>query len=431
MTVPKINEKVFRLKQEIKEWEHNFTKNHGVKPTHEDIKLDLDIQLKYKKYNKYKKELKYLQEKENLQTPRKNKEFHYATPRKSDELATPQRHDLTPHESPSPMKTKEIGPTPQLEGRVLSIFDIPVNSPLSQPPPPNPIVFKTPSKKKITSLFDTPTTTTNRKVQETPSYLQGQVSPVMLSSQEAVFAIGAGGLEKSSQLLRTPDKTTIEFNIEPSPMMSPVRRTVKRKSLFEKMNELTQFKSDVEKYEKDEEDLNKIILEENRQILSLNQEDDEWDLMNETSSVQVEMTQNEKQDEEKDNHERLRKKIKTQKRSTRRRKMKPLEFNGNDELLLVNIHEKLKMLDEEQQETFQRENEISDEENGGNDLILNNLEDDSEISSSSSSSESEEERDNEPVKTDNRPEKFKLLNTNFVRMKIHYKNRGKFRRGRR
>ncbi|KAH3678559.1 hypothetical protein WICMUC_001368 [Wickerhamomyces mucosus] len=101
------------LKSQIKQWEYKFFKIKGRQPTREDIKQNKDISLKYKQYNKLKNP---------PSTPIKQK-------RKTHQLNTPQ--ESSPFQNyETPIKPEELGPTPQLNGKVLSIFEV-ITSPQS------------------------------------------------------------------------------------------------------------------------------------------------------------------------------------------------------------------------------------------------------------------------------------------------------------
>ncbi|ODV89428.1 hypothetical protein CANCADRAFT_4049 [Tortispora caseinolytica NRRL Y-17796] len=78
------------LRRELKTWEKDFKKKHGRKPNKNDIKSDKAIASLYKSYNDMKREPK---------------------------------NDIF-NETPTKLIGQVVGPTPDLKGRVLSIFDI-------------------------------------------------------------------------------------------------------------------------------------------------------------------------------------------------------------------------------------------------------------------------------------------------------------------
>lgn len=182
----------------IKTWEHDFQRAHGKVPSKEDIKKDAVIRMKYKQYSLYK------QGKPEKANKIKVPQLYPSTPSKRRilQLTTPQK---TSPSSPfnnghgnlggSPSIVTELGPTPQLNGRVLSIFEIlrsPQKSPLKKitaaandgfeaESPDNPSGFKTPTKKKLNfNMKDksinnlgnlrTPSKTPKKHIEETPAY---------------------------------------------------------------------------------------------------------------------------------------------------------------------------------------------------------------------------------------------------------------------
>ncbi|ODV94091.1 hypothetical protein PACTADRAFT_4046 [Pachysolen tannophilus NRRL Y-2460] len=568
-----------KLKLEIKEWEHNFTMtNNGAKPSLKDIKLNSEIQAKYKQYNKLKKRIAALsaqspavadsqgvvsvgkQEQDNngFKTPTKRLKNGYdkvmisspsnhkkRSPLRKADPVIDKSGEQNDYESPnsiksSPFKIKELGPTPQLNGRVLSIFDIPLNSPVVTPvkrqkgtmspskiledqeefqqgsvnsssddeadiqklinkenrakTEPEPI-FKTPMKKRQQIEFiKTPIKYSNsksplkKKFMETPLYLRKDVghvdgnvttdfwksSPnskdlknhhITLSKTPSPNSNSNSNLNlnSNSDLKRKSNvssNNSVLLDVGSSPIFSPQSRFSKRKSLYEMINELDQIQTEITNIDDvEDEDIKKLIMRENELLIrkkndaKMAENDDEWNILVEQEAAagkQDEMNaknteessnaiQNSKQDETLHVH----KKAKTQKRQTRRVKLHSrtgiIANQQKDDYAEVNIHERLKEMrqDDIDQMTADAE-DIEDEK----DLdVLNNLEDDlssgsSSYTSSSSSSEDDEKDDEEVVlrskakDINEKKEKFKPLNTNFVRMKIHYKNRGKFRKRR-
>jgi hypothetical protein len=99
------------LKLEIKNWEHQFRKEHNRNPSKADIQANKDIQNKYKQYRSYKAHGSKI-----YKTPTKTRSNR-------QQLQTPQRTSPINRPDSSPVLAKEIGPTPQMNGVVLSIFD--------------------------------------------------------------------------------------------------------------------------------------------------------------------------------------------------------------------------------------------------------------------------------------------------------------------
>lgn len=102
------------LRHEIKRWEHEFRKQHGRNATRDDIKADKEIQQKYRQYKTCKMR---------PQTPQKRPATCFQTPQKTSPAVGAA---LEVHESP--ILAEELGPTPQLNGKVMSILEA-VSSP--------------------------------------------------------------------------------------------------------------------------------------------------------------------------------------------------------------------------------------------------------------------------------------------------------------
>lgn len=95
------------LKKELKQWEHNFIKKYNRSPKRNDIDKLPTIKLKYKTYSKLKN-----------QQIRVNK-----TPIKNDFASDDTIHtDLT--DELSDLINEEFGPTPQIYGKSISLFEI-------------------------------------------------------------------------------------------------------------------------------------------------------------------------------------------------------------------------------------------------------------------------------------------------------------------
>ncbi|KAF6067051.1 DNA replication and checkpoint family protein [Candida albicans] len=145
---------IVEIKSKIKEWEYAFRKQHNKLPSKADIKDDVEI---HKLYSLY-KSIKSGQQ----QKPSKQETVNEPASVQSSPV---KRNDYSPR--------GELGPTPQANGRVLSIFDLkmtpPDSSPLkhksdkaspsafAMPPPQSPVknIIETPTKSKNKS-FVTP-----------------------------------------------------------------------------------------------------------------------------------------------------------------------------------------------------------------------------------------------------------------------------------
>ena len=113
------------LRAELKLWERAFEKETGQKPTPADIKANSDINSKYKLYHRS------FRTKPSSKSEKLTIKPEYVSTIKALKQITPQkrRRDIDSL-SPRPVKgaqagyaTETVGPTPQLNGRILGLFD--------------------------------------------------------------------------------------------------------------------------------------------------------------------------------------------------------------------------------------------------------------------------------------------------------------------
>ncbi|CAH2351826.1 DNA replication regulator Sld2p [[Candida] railenensis] len=211
------------LKLEIKRWEHNYFKHHGRVPSKSDIKKDPKTYQLYKSYKALKsgseKETKIVQEGGVDNNDNDN-----------DNNNNPNDADGKDHSSDANFirNTAELGPTPQANGKVLSIFDMKLTS--MTPPESSPLKSKS-SKLEEGNIFKTPTKNRLGKIEIlTPS--AGMSSPVRGNSllQKLTATIPKEQittpnkkLTASSTILDTPlyiskhnNKFDIDFDVERS-----------------------------------------------------------------------------------------------------------------------------------------------------------------------------------------------------------------------
>lgn len=129
-----VEEKLERLKLDIKTWEKSFEMSRGRKPLKADLKANPDIYKKYKKYQIYREREAKQARKAEPETPRRPRKVLEAPPagdhRDQEVVAGFKGNAATRTPTKSPVKTPvkqipiSIGPTPQLDGRALGIFDI-------------------------------------------------------------------------------------------------------------------------------------------------------------------------------------------------------------------------------------------------------------------------------------------------------------------
>lgn len=111
-----------RLRKELKEWERVFEKEKGHKPSAADVKSDLHINAKYKLYHR-------LFRTNSASQVKKSQEIvSYISSAKVLKQSTPRKRCAPSHDTPmkTPLKLEEleaVGPTPQVNGRMLGLFD--------------------------------------------------------------------------------------------------------------------------------------------------------------------------------------------------------------------------------------------------------------------------------------------------------------------
>lgn len=319
------------VKRDIKHWEHSFTKSKGRPPGKSDVKKHSQINQLYKIYKSLK---------------RGNSDHIDIIPGLSDE------EDDGKEESPgnSVLLAPELGPTPQAQGKVLSIFDMKVTPPQSsplktkdnKPEMPEMSEFKTPTKlpkptistPKGSSLMDklksagSPIKTpakTPVPVNETPQYLKVNLQRYNYEKpQHSPFVtspIKKDGTKSTpiTTPTKTPTKSTPieQFQTSPSPL-KPQRVLNRHKSLIDVFND--------------------------HKNLTLHPEED------------IDQGSDHKQDSEEEQVSALPSKRRkpTQKRSTRRWKIKPREYDVHDSIQGKDVHQEIAKQNDSRQQHMQK-----------------------------------------------------------------------------
>lgn len=124
-----------RLRTELKIWERAFEKQQGHKPTPDDVKADSDINAKYKLYHKA------FRAKSTSRTENIRPKTEYVSTAHALKQITPNKRSRAVENVQTPTTKGEqisddietVGPTPQLNGRILGLFDgIPDSTPLAK-----------------------------------------------------------------------------------------------------------------------------------------------------------------------------------------------------------------------------------------------------------------------------------------------------------
>lgn len=349
-----MSERLVVVKRQIKEWEKQFQEKKGVPPLKRDIVDDAEIHQLYREY----KQIRYGKENRShghnhshkRKTPALNEQVDWSFLVSEDE-----EDAIDMSGSPHRFKTKvEIGPTPQASGRILSIFDFKPTPPESSPLKSGKTEVTTPSKSRIKSnVFCGDNDTPTKKIQLTTSPSKAAVDTPMY-------------LNRSQYVHLSPEKTRVSLNIDISPVrpraplvfdVTPTKSTPTptidfsvSPSPFKAHRSLTKKLSD--------------IFNDSKSLVS------ELGVLGEESQ---EPEQDEVDEEEEDMEEnevdtpfRV-KRQKTQKRSTRRWKIKPVELEAKEDVIAnSDLHKRMEMLEKQEIENIQSGmvsgNEEEDEE---------------------------------------------------------------------
>lgn len=390
-------------RRQIKDWEKSFAAQSGHPPSKADIKANTSIRKAYKRYH-------YLKTKAtkstNTDKPKVDKEA-IPDPVESPLTALNALSDDSDAEHLEPMHNAELGPTPQANGKVLSIFDM-----ISSPPESSPLkrrqllpfesvalspikaalhpkgdnaekkeIFTSPSKNTNEDFeFKTPTKavkelnfsnlTPSRSsaslssrlkmvAQDSPQKATGSETPLYLGKVNSRFSFETSSPMKASgrinltqevdhpvrpsALLATPTKVATAFQLSPSPLKS------QRILLLGSQKPVSTLLSELQNLAKnDAYEVQRLEMEE------------------ELRAQGEQVLQNKEPEEAQEENfflKQKRKKAKTQKRTTRRHKMKPREDDtGEDTFKDKDVHEELQRL-----ENFHSDQETSSDDTDSDD----------------------------------------------------------------
>lgn len=408
-----MDQELLEVKRRIKDWEKAFRAENGNVPTKADIKANNEIRKAYKTYHQLKEKLKTGQSKHGSRASENGPKGDSNTKALDPQKAAPNRSvsvsigtDDEAESDHTRMSSAnvELGPTPQANGRVLSIFDMMISPPESSPLKASAVVhsspvkhmFKTPTKavRKIEfsdltpsrgdrnimaklreasgkstdlenrpkSAVSTPTKTDEPNIAETPFYL-GKINNKFSFRESA----------PCEDPLATPTKTAVaNFQVSPSPLKP-------QRLMFGLGRSVSELFNDNKNITLDEFEAEKLEIEQN--LKQTEQKDPE--------------TENEQ------NPPTRKRKVLTQKRTTRRWKIKPnASLEKEDAFEGKNIHEEIRKLDENDRKSMADYMSEKTEENEPE------SEDDDEIAE-------------EPPAKVSRPKKPRPISNNFQRLKIN------------
>lgn len=359
-------EDLLQCRLRIKEWERDFSAKNGRIPSKADIKAEPTIYEAYKAYNSS-KDKKRKDKKTSRLKPATTKAAEPVAELILESVAEPVMEEpefdfvsgLTDNEEETQkiVLNAELGPTPQANGKVLSIFDMIMSPPESSPikktrpllsSPSGPLnIFKTPTKaaKKLQFTDLTPSRTgrnimaqlqqvatpsrSEDLIVETPFYL-GKVNNKFLFREED--SPEKPGVQSFPSTPTRSGSSVVNFQVSPSPLKS-------------------------------------------QRFLSFGNNKKVSDIFNDYKSIQIDETQRleieeEFQEEEEDvaegpeevgpQNSKKRRKI-TQKRTTRNWKIKPKFDDQTDTFDGKNVHDEIQKM-EIQKDEVDVEEEASDDE---------------------------------------------------------------------
>lgn len=375
------------IKKQIKDWEHAFIEENTRQPSKRDVKENSKVSKLYKVYkalkNKQKVEVKVLVKPTNdaIDNIKGLSDDEFDKDAGNSSLDVFLRHNT------------ELGPTPQAGGKVLSIFDLNMTPPDSSPlkdkqqsnvPTIGNTEFKTPTKVKILNQAtplkserksfmerinmiqnSSPIKTPNRPnsvSMQTPQYLNHNIKKFEISQKADISPFNIP--EQSSPLKHTPISTPvlskISFQVSPSPF--------KRKGFLGSKKLLDVFNEH-----------QNIQIDEEEGFIS--EESDDEPIVEGQSPLR-------------------KRKAKTQKRTTRRWKMKPhIEEAESDNLQKKNIHRVLQEINEGHEKKLEKMMNTNENETDSDDEFPKEI--------------------RKTVKSTGR--KVAPISHNYKRLKIHYK----------
>lgn len=430
-------EKLLKYKVQIKAWEKSFLSENGRLPSKTDVKTNKEVYNAYKAYNHLKGRQKE-PTKEPIKDVKREKSKHLKSENPSSKAPPPSKAPIESQESdeeePQPLVSGALGPTPQANGKVLSLFDM-MSPPQSSPSKAS--ASKIPASKHITAglssplkqePFKTPTKTQKRlqfsdltpsvgqqsrkslmeqlRLVESPTKNTGvaghqspDATPVYLGKISKKFSfndenVGETLPSKSQPAPSTPSRSssTIDFLISPSPLKSERFLSFgSRKKISDLFNETRELHIDEQQKEEVEKEL--ALLQE------VEAADSDEDATKDDEPVFT----------------RKRQKI-TQKRTTRRWKIKPTDVSTNvDAFKGKDIHEEVRKINDQRYgelASYVKHDKVDEGTNPGDQST-----DEDEGDETDEDDEAFLKRTS--VHTSAQPQKLKSISNNFQRLKIN------------
>lgn len=415
---------IIQIKREIKTWEHNFQKQSGRPPSKSDVKENIKVLKLYKAYKTLK-----LKQQTGTTVPKTKPVDNFIDTIKDISGDENDEDNNEFSEERAINQNTNLGPTPQAGGKVLSIFDMKLTPPESSPlknksdanlQPPiegevGQIEFKTPTKPKIINQA-----TPSRTNPKGNTFMQKMATITAL--QSPVRTPNKSNPPPLIMLLETPNylkKNILKFDFnennfqqKKSPFLthmesSPVKQSTTN-SGPSTPSRLPQSNFQVSPSPLKSQGF--LGLNSNRRLLDVFQDHKNISITDE----ELNEYHVEESEDEPDSHTGAlpsKKRSKTQKRTTRRWKMRPNHQTHEDELKHKDIHKVMEKINEAEASKLEK---------------MANGELDHE--------EEQSDNDNEPVRPNNpqssSKRKIAPVSRNYKRLKINHKGKGKFRRRR-
>lgn len=268
------------LKKELKDWEKSFFNIHQRKPTKQDIKKVPEIELKYKEYSKLKSG-KLVQHNEKRGKVDKRKKIasnynHVTSSKRIDhkyfnkadkELRESNRYGLETPEKSSPHRYTHfqaipgspqiLGPTPQLNGKLISIFEIKITptKEIENSPSSRKSILLTPSVKRRLDFQPDNSNQTGNTVMPISETLNDFTTPqkpgdtnYSIETSKNFSISTPSYLNQGNLKLKTP-KTVQSIRRSPDKLISPSmlknsKVLKRRKTLAELFHEMQKFKDE-------------------------------------------------------------------------------------------------------------------------------------------------------------------------------------------
>lgn len=437
MSTQTVQEKLLEYKLRIKSWEKSFRTETGRLPSKNDVKADKEIYNAYKTYNHLKskqakdekRDKKDVLNESDKQNESKNAELEDTL---IDIVSGTFDVDQSDDETPKPALSGGLGPTPQANGKVLSLFDMmspPQSSPSKQDPK---AAFVAPKSSPVTQDFKTPTKAVKRldfsdltpsvknltkkalteqlRQAESPQRATVSISgtvdqqspvatPFYLNKISKKFSFKDEDVEtlpsKSLAEPSTPSRatTSVDFLISPSPLKSERFLSFgTKKKISDLFNETKDLKIDIE-----------LKLQFDKELELLQQ-------------AELEEEQEEPEENEIPNPRRKRQRI-TQKRTTRRWKIKPREVTDDQSTMDgKDVQEEVRKLNDQQHQELATY--VGNGDRASNEVVTD---EDTESSEEEDGSDIDDETFLKPKSTNYTlsQQKLKPISNNFQRLKIN------------